>query len=919
MLNKTKFNNLFMRRLYFRLIVIAQVIVFSGGMISAQDYGWGQIGSNLTGTGSFGKNLSLSSNGTIMAVGAPAANSSTGYVAVYENQGGSWIKLGSDIPGDAASDQFGNFTSLSSDGTILAVGAHANGAGYVKLFKYNGVDAWNDLGTTTNKIDGAVSGDLFGRCVSLSDDGTLLAVGADANDGNGANSGATYVYEFNSGTSEWEPKGNVIYGSAGDRSGFAVSFSGDGSTLAVGSYLNDSGVANGGTVRIYTYNNGTSTWDLKGSQINGVQAQEYSGAAVSLNSDGSVIAIGVYLFDVSTLLADAGCTRIYGYSGDWTQIGTNIKGKIPGEQSGKAVDISPDGTQVIIGAPLTGTGRARVYKLKYGDWRQVGADLPGLAGGNYYGKSVAINNDGTVIAIGTEGPNFVKAFTLMELTWTGAADDEAWTNIANWDLGVVPNTNYSVVIPADATSYPSLTAGDGAECSKLIIESTSTGTGSLTGQGELNVDLSTTVQRYMTGVDWHLITSPTPDQIITGFLLSNSGISSKGSSPVYRAMADYDETNNLWNSYFVNVKDTIMGAGKGYEIRTDADGIVEFTGTLQTSSVSAAVTLDGSGWNCIGNPYPSAIYINEAANPTDNFITLNTSNLDESYQAIYVWNPTTTSYDIITSTISDDPYSVAVGQAFMVKAKTAGNLSFTTAMQNHNSTVEFKGGIISSPEIKLIAKMSERTSNTKINFKEGMSDGLDVGYDVGMFKTDFNLYTRLIEDNGIDFGIQYLPETSINKSEIALGLDTKTSGTVKFYAEMTNLPEGTKVILEDRLNGIFTELENGDIYSAQIEKDESSKGRFYLHTSNALTSVNGLDKETDFNVYYSNERIYIAGQVVGRANAMLFDVMGRKITDVELERSALNYIPTIGLKNGIYMLNIQSESGVFSKKIAVSR
>ena len=42
---------------------------------------------------------------------------------VYEYSGSSWTQLGADIDGEAAYDYSGYSVSLSSDGTIVAIGA----------------------------------------------------------------------------------------------------------------------------------------------------------------------------------------------------------------------------------------------------------------------------------------------------------------------------------------------------------------------------------------------------------------------------------------------------------------------------------------------------------------------------------------------------------------------------------------------------------------------------------------------------------------------------------------------------------------------------------------------------------------------------------------------------------------------------
>ena len=57
--------------------------------------------------------------------------SSSGHVRVYEYSSSSWSQLGSDIDGEASSDQSGWSVSLSRDGTTVAIGAKGNdGTGY---------------------------------------------------------------------------------------------------------------------------------------------------------------------------------------------------------------------------------------------------------------------------------------------------------------------------------------------------------------------------------------------------------------------------------------------------------------------------------------------------------------------------------------------------------------------------------------------------------------------------------------------------------------------------------------------------------------------------------------------------------------------------------------------------------------------
>jgi hypothetical protein len=103
-----------------------------------------------------------------------------------------WMQVGSYIDLEAAGDRSGISVSLSSDGKTVAIGAlHNNGvngiySGHVRVYELNSSNQWSQAG---NDIDGEASFDDSGFSVSLSSDGRTVAVGAPFNDGNGKDSG----------------------------------------------------------------------------------------------------------------------------------------------------------------------------------------------------------------------------------------------------------------------------------------------------------------------------------------------------------------------------------------------------------------------------------------------------------------------------------------------------------------------------------------------------------------------------------------------------------------------------------------------------------------------------------------------------------------------------------------------------------
>ena len=297
---------------------------------------WTQLGNDIDGeivNDQSGFSLSLSSDGAIVAIGAPyndGNGTNSGHVRVYQYSNSSWTKLGDDIDGEYYNDQSGYSVSLSSDGSILAIGAPWNSACYCRVYQYSN-SAWTQLGSN---IVGERAGDQLGWSVSLSSDGTIVAIGATYNGVTSkAYSGHVRVYQRDESNTTgtpigWTQLGDDIEGeTSGDLSGYSVSLSSDGTIVAIGAHHNDGPTYdihdNRGHVRVYQYDAnktvavlsqssadfGPVGWTRLGADIDGEAAGDKSGYSVSLSSDGSIVAIGSPYNDSSQI--DTGHVRVF--------------------------------------------------------------------------------------------------------------------------------------------------------------------------------------------------------------------------------------------------------------------------------------------------------------------------------------------------------------------------------------------------------------------------------------------------------------------------------------------------------------------------------------------------------------------------------------------------------------------------------
>lgn len=150
--------------------------------------------------------------------------------------------------------------------------------------------------------------------------------------------------------------------------------------------------------------NAQINWLQTGADIDGIGDGDNSGDAVSLNSDGSIVAIGAYHADDGAKIR-AGSVMVYeNNSGTWVQKGQTLYGPNAFDIFGKSVALSSDGSVLVASSALypggNGQGLVRVFEYNSGIWVQVGTDIIGDNVNHQTGWSVSINDAGTIIAIG---------------------------------------------------------------------------------------------------------------------------------------------------------------------------------------------------------------------------------------------------------------------------------------------------------------------------------------------------------------------------------------------------------------------------------------------------------------------------------------------------------------------------------------
>jgi len=214
-----------------------------------------------------GNTLALSSDGTYLAVGAALddfAQGNAGAAYVFVRQGSAWSQQFKASGIDVA-DYFGVSVALSSDGATLAIGMSGDDSNATSI---DG-DATNNLRAESGaayvftrsdttwikqayiKTSDATMNDAFGTSVVLSSDGNTLAIAATGEDGGGAarsvgnndfqnESGSVYVFTRVGGVWQQESRVRMPAAHLQEYIGDSLAISGDGNTLVIGSFMEDS-------------------------------------------------------------------------------------------------------------------------------------------------------------------------------------------------------------------------------------------------------------------------------------------------------------------------------------------------------------------------------------------------------------------------------------------------------------------------------------------------------------------------------------------------------------------------------------------------------------------------------------------------------------------------------------------------------
>jgi len=347
----------------------------------------------------FGSGLSLSADGNTLAVGAHQESSNalgvngdqddnslnaSGAVYVFIRNGGSWqqqayLKAGNtEEENTGLRDEFGTTVSLSEEGNTLAVGARLEGTGAVYVFMRSSGIWQQQAYIKASRSDVA----NFGRAVSLSADGNVLATSVRIADSNGVFR-TSEVYIFTRVSAAWQEE--AIIGDLASTS--RVSLSGNGNTLAV---------ADGGSAVIFDNIDGSWQEQASFEQFGRNSTLDFETDGLSMSADGNTLAIGnsrdstrqtgLQGFQgTQPQYEGAGAVHVFTRGdGSWLQeVYVKASNTSSFDAFGVSVSLSANGNSLAVGARVE-SGMSTGFN---GDQTQVGTD--GI-GADTFGASGAV-------------------------------------------------------------------------------------------------------------------------------------------------------------------------------------------------------------------------------------------------------------------------------------------------------------------------------------------------------------------------------------------------------------------------------------------------------------------------------------------------------------------------------------------------
>ncbi len=520
-----------------------------------------------------------------------------------------------------------------------------------------------------------------------------------------------------------------------------------------------------------------------------------------------------------------------------------------------------------------------------------------------------VGTDGSWFLIGNSTSYYkwdpcIKVYAEPLRLWNGSVSGD-WNNAANWSPEVVPEAGVNTIIHHVANNpFINQALESPALCNNLTIDEGCTLTinsgKALTVTGALNnnagntglvvqsgaslitqgvVNGSATVNRAINGGEWHLISPPISNAVSSMF--------------IGKYLQKYTEASD---SYLDIISETTqLSVSAGYAVFNALPFIATYAGILNTGLIGEIDNLKhiGTGWNLVGNPYPSYIDWNASG-----WIKTNVTN------AIYlpVNSSSWASYVGGVGTNGGSQY-IAPGQGFFVHV--AGNGNGSLVMNNnirvHKNAPFFKNS--TDKLARLIVSGNGYTDEAVVRFMPEATIGFDDNYDAQKLFGDVAAAAQLYTDGSLPLSINSLPETN----SVNVGIRANISS--DFTIAVTEANGLGDLILEDTKTGTLTDLKSNS-YSFTFIPGENEQ-RFILHFGPLAADE---IKSVSANIYSYEKTVFVDLNKYIKGDVFIYNISGQLVAKV-LSAQGSNMI---NLQNtGNYIVKVILDNSMLVKKVCI--
>jgi len=506
--------------------------------------------------------------------------------------------------------------------------------------------------------------------------------------------------------------------------------------------------------------------------------------------------------------------------------------------------------------------------------------------------------------------------------WNGTgdwSDNTYWSNGVPYDISnaIIQSGVVSVDISGkanDVTIRPTaaVTVSSGEDLTingNFTLESDLTGYASFIDDGSIVITGDVSVERYITEEQWHYITPPISDAqsgIFTGLWLEY-----------------WDEPSSSWITITSATEDLL--AGKGYKTwasgGTTGNVNLEFIGIMNSGNYSPAITLTGdpetTGWNMVGNDFPSAIDWGTDNSPNPEFARTNIDN------TIYFWtgsqyatyNPSGNSGD--GEGINGGTQYIASMQGFFIHANAASPaLTIPQSSRLHHSQ-DFRNQQSMNQTMKLVVYSSSYSDEIIVSANEMATNGFDIQYDAyKLYGINSAPQLYSITDNDI-LAVNHLPMID-QALHVPIGFIAGSPETHSIVSHGTDSFNDDVVIsLEDTMEDLIINLKTDSVYTYMASPNDDPN-RFILHIDDGTVGITEFDKPIENLIYYYNGSI-IVENTVGEyleGEFKVYDLLGRLQFMESFDISTKQFFEP-NLVSGTYIAMICNNTEVQTKKLII--